>query len=589
MFLNKLYNSIKASRHTFINKYNSYNGLDSNYESIDNKKIIHFKKDSIIIIANNKRDYNYLINSQELKTLLNKYKLKLKVYYLIRCFNKDYLKNSEQLTIFDFIYNFNGQAYAHYKPNKKYNNRYGCVSFDSIDELDNKLSSFDGLKLFSNLEYDKCISVRTDLFYSKDGSSFLSGGAERYLLDLSDILSSKNISMNIFQNSDYPFVRKYNNVNIIGINKPSEYKNIDNIVSKNMAFLYKVYKNSQLVIYSGFSECYPLAFHPSIGISHCVWWDTKDFTWKDNTELDLIKMYVLKSAMSCDRLISVDTNTCNWFQTFNFKLANEKMLYLHNYVDLNEFKPKEDYLKEKDKLVILFPRRIVESKGTDIMIKVSEDLLKKYKNIEIHFVGIIDKNYTNKMNALIKKYPKRVLCYIKNPNEMKDVYQNSDITVIPTINSEGTSLSCLEAMACGNIVIASRIGGLANIIIDQYNGYLIEPNEISLYSALEDAIVNYNNKKQMRKNAIEVVKSFSKDIWTKRWNEVFDNYPLKESSYNNELVEYSFNSLKDIKNIDKLRKDLTNNKLIYLYIKDTKDYQNIRDKYQGPRIQIIKK
>ena len=54
------------------------------------------------------------------------------------------------------------------------------------------------------------------------------------------------------------------------------------------------------------------------------------------------------------------------------------------------------------------------------------------------------------------------------PDEMNKAYQNADITLIPSLYSEGTSLSCIEAMACGNAVIATRIGGLSDLIINDF-------------------------------------------------------------------------------------------------------------------------
>lgn len=49
---------------------------------------------------------------------------------------------------------------------------------------------------------------------------------------------------------------------------------------------------------------------------------------------------------------------------------------------------------------------------------------------------------------------------------------------------------CLESMAIGNIVIGSKNGGMAEIITDGVDGYLVEPRNInaianSILTALE--------------------------------------------------------------------------------------------------------
>ena len=62
-------------------------------------------------------------------------------------------------------------------------------------------------------------------------------------------------------------------------------------------------------------------------------------------------------------------------------------------------------------------------------------------------------------------------------NEMDKLYKEADISIIPTLHSEGTSFTCLESMASQLPIIASNVGGLGNLIIDGFNGILINPNE----------------------------------------------------------------------------------------------------------------
>lgn len=65
-------------------------------------------------------------------------------------------------------------------------------------------------------------------------------------------------------------------------------------------------------------------------------------------------------------------------------------------------------------------------------------------------------------------------------------YKIADVVLIPSITSHGiqeaTSLSMLEGMACGKIVICSSIGGMKEVIQDGVTGYLVceqNPEEIA--------------------------------------------------------------------------------------------------------------
>jgi len=62
--------------------------------------------------------------------------------------------------------------------------------------------------------------------------------------------------------------------------------------------------------------------------------------------------------------------------------------------------------------------------------------------------------------------------------------QSSNIFVLPSL-SEGVPRSILEAMACGMFVIATRVGGVPDVVTDGKNGLLVQPNDAK---ALSEAI-----------------------------------------------------------------------------------------------------
>jgi len=63
----------------------------------------------------------------------------------------------------------------------------------------------------------------------------------------------------------------------------------------------------------------------------------------------------------------------------------------------------------------------------------------------------------------------------KNSKELKSLISGAEAVIIPSIWGENMPLSLLEAMSLGQIVIASRIGGLPELIEDGYSGLLFEP------------------------------------------------------------------------------------------------------------------
>ncbi len=102
-----------------------------------------------------------------------------------------------------------------------------------------------------------------------------------------------------------------------------------------------------------------------------------------------------------------------------------------------------------------------------------------------------------------------------------NIHQQYHIAVVPSLGSEGTSLSLLEAMGGQCAVIATNVGGMTNIILDGYNGLLISPNKDELKLAILKLIDDCNLREQLGKNAFETVnKSFNKKKWDTLWLKV---------------------------------------------------------------------
>ena len=169
--------------------------------------------------------------------------------------------------------------------------------------------------------------------------------------------------------------------------------------------------------------------------------------------------------------------------------------------------------KKEFSLTICFPRRFEIHRGIKIWIEIVKRLRKKHPQLKFIFAGT--GTYAKKVNEL-KKYGNIEVLAVA-PDEIQDLYAKSHIVVIPSLFSEGTSLSALEAMASGCAVIVTSIGGLGNIISPNFNGLICQPTIESIYESVEQLVINKAYCRKLAYNAVNsTCQAFSFNIWKKR-------------------------------------------------------------------------
>jgi glycosyltransferase involved in cell wall biosynthesis len=364
-------------------------------------------------------------------------------------------------------------------------------------------------------------------FFDMNGNNMFFGGAERYLLELVRLIRRMGYDTNVYQCANSHWVRYYRDVRVIGL----DVRNSDEL----NRFFHVNFSCGFLTIYFAFFLASPYFHQPSVGISHGIYWDEEIFQHFPYGRK--ARREILSSISHLSTLVSVDTNTINWLRAVYMELA-ARSVYIPNFVDLKQFHSAPQ-MGEKDgsKVVVLYPRRLNQVRGFWLVHGLVPEILEKYDNIVFHFVGKADVREEQAVRQLVDRFPDRVKWYFLPPERMHEAYQQADIALIPTIQSEGTSLSCLEAMASGNVIIATNVGGLPNLVLPDYNGLLVEPNAESLRNALARLLENPDLRLKLAQRGVDVAKTFDIETWRLRWQMVLQKYlPAQEAVINNPIV-----------------------------------------------------
>jgi glycosyltransferase involved in cell wall biosynthesis len=158
---------------------------------------------------------------------------------------------------------------------------------------------------------------------------------------------------------------------------------------------------------------------------------------------------------------------------------------------------------------LLYVGRLAKGKGLEFLIETLYELpIKKFK---LTIIG--DGNIKNDLISLVKKLNliEKVVFkgYIPFGKRLLKEYSSNDVLIFPSF-SEGLPQVVLEAMARGVIVIATRVGGLTNLIKDGENGFLFEPGDKKgLLKIIREIQTNELPLLTIRKNGINTAKKYS--------------------------------------------------------------------------------
>jgi glycosyltransferase involved in cell wall biosynthesis len=115
--------------------------------------------------------------------------------------------------------------------------------------------------------------------------------------------------------------------------------------------------------------------------------------------------------------------------------------------------------------------------------------------------------------------------------ELADRYADADIFVFPPLNDEAFGLPVLEAMAAGTPVVASRSGGIVDIVTDGETGILVAKNDAQ---ALADAMITLIGNSTLAENMGRAARKRALDLFS--WDQVAERmYTIYDRLYGGTL------------------------------------------------------
>ena len=344
-----------------------------------------------------------------------------------------------------------------------------------------------------------------------DDNKLQIGGVQSYISALANEFVNDGKRVLIYQYSDHIEELQYSGYNIKKVKANTSRKIIKYIERDEHDY------DSDILIFATDYLICKHKFKHSIAIQHGVAWDiTKPEPASDFQNYISIAKNAFRSIKKynrykhCSNLVCVDYNFINWYRT-QVAHINEKINIIPNFTVIpTSFAPREN-----ENVSVVFARRFFSYRGTRLFTETVMELLDEIPNFNVTIAGSgPDEKW---MKSRFKDNERVTFTSFSSVNSIA-FHSNFDIAIVPTTGSEGTSLSLLEAMAAGCAVICSNVGGMTNIVIDGYNGLMVNPQKEDLKRALSSLIRDGKLRHRLAQKGYETVESsFSLSKWSKAW------------------------------------------------------------------------
>jgi len=231
---------------------------------------------------------------------------------------------------------------------------------------------------------------------------------------------------------------------------------------------------------------------------------------------NLFKKHTLKSI---SKIITVSNENKRVISTLYPKFK-DKIAVIHNGIDTTWWQSQllrfteEDLLKIKkevfacapDALIITAVAELHERKGLKYLIEATAKLATKYPNIKTIIVG--EGPHHEQLENLITelKIENNVLLVGKR-NNIPEILKSSNIFVLPSVR-EAFGLVNLEAMLTPLPIVASKVGGIPEIVINKETGILVESENSQ---ALKEALEKLIKSPELRENYATAGKNRAKE------------------------------------------------------------------------------
>ena len=221
-----------------------------------------------------------------------------------------------------------------------------------------------------------------------------------------------------------------------------------------------------------------------------------------------------------DRMIFISQPLIDWALKDHI-VGEDKITKIYSGIQLDKFHPVKSEEKDqirskwsikKEEAVVGIVSKLWEGKGHTVLIEAFKLLKEKIKDAKLVIVGegyLYDELFRRVGNNGLRDS----VLFTGFQMDVSEIIATFDVAVLPSF-FEGMGRVILEAMAMEKPIVASRVGGIPDLIDQGINGLLVRPGDArELADALERVLSDNGLAKKLGKEGRKKIKDqFSADV-----------------------------------------------------------------------------
>jgi glycosyltransferase involved in cell wall biosynthesis len=231
---------------------------------------------------------------------------------------------------------------------------------------------------------------------------------------------------------------------------------------------------------------------------------------------------IKKTFASTQAITAISSDMKN--RILQLSAVPDKVYIIPNGVSIDDFQVNQVFLEKNpdDEPYILYLGGLRKIKGVDILLRAFSIIKKDFPRLKLKIAG--DGKEINNLKALsvelgISEHID-FLGIVQGVHKIK-LLQNAVFLACPS-RYESFGIVILEAFASGIPVIASKVGGMPDIINDGENGFLVEPeNPQQLAKKIKIMFSNNALRNKMAQNALPSAQHYNWYSIVKKYIDIY--------------------------------------------------------------------